>query len=385
MGVAISQKAKNMPALDKYASYEIENLCKTNLLRVIQDSEKQEGIYIKRNGKKIISFSCNDYFDLSQHPKTIEASIKAIQRYGVGAGASRLITGNNPLYNELEKALAEYKKTEAACVFGSGYLANVGTISALVAKGDLIVADRLAHACMIDGAKLSGATLKRFKHNDIDSLSAILSRERSKFKKCLIITETIFSMDGDFSPVKQIVARAKKYDCWTLTDDAHGFGITQPNNQVDIQLGTLSKGVGSYGGYICAKKEVIDYIKNKARTLIYSTALPPATLAASVAAIKIIQSENERTLRPIELSNLFADLVNLPRTNSPIFSLVLGSEASALDLSEKLLDEGFLVSAIRPPTVQKNTSRLRISFSYLHKPDYIRRLAKTINNMEKNS
>lgn len=349
--------------------------------REIAISERNNGVYITRNGRKLLSFSCNDYFGLSQHPRTIEASIKATQIYGTGSGASRLITGSNPLYDRLERKLAEIKGTEDACVFGSGYLANIGTITALLGTGDLIVADKLCHACIIDGAGLSKATMLRFKHNDIGSLRRLLEKNRKNYKNCLIITETIFSMDGDFSPVDEIVALAQEFDCWTMTDDAHGLGITTPNNKIDIQMGTLSKGAGSYGGYICGTKEILDYIRNKARALIYSTALPPATIAAASEALDVMTEEPERVGKPVELCSHFAGLLGEEATGSTIFPLIIGKEEDALSISKKLNEAGYLVSAIRPPTVPPNTSRLRFTFSYLHKKEQVEELAGILKGM----
>lgn len=365
-----------MPLLANFAQQNLEKASTQNRLRTLKTSAREEGIYVRRNGKKLISFSCNDYLGLSQHVDVKKAAIEATEKYGTGSGASRLVTGNNPLYSELENLLAKAKGTEAALVFGSGYLANIGVIPAIVGKGDLIVADKLVHASIIDGCILSGAKLLRFAHNDVDSCAKLLAKNRSEYKNCLIVTDNIFSMDGDIAPVDELYTLANNYDAWLMTDDAHGLGVISTNHthKPHIQMGTLSKAIGSYGGYVCADKIVIDYLIGAARSHVYSTALPPATIASSIAALKIIASNKELCAKPLKNALLFTKLMGLKNAQSPIVPFIIGDELKTTLFAAELEEQGFLVAAIRPPTVMPGTARLRFAFSALHKVVDIERL-----------
>lgn len=344
-----------------------------------------------------LSFCCNDYLNLSQHPAVKAAAIDATQRYGAGAGASRLVTGNYDLYDELEQRLARIKGTEAAVVFGSGYLANLGIIPTLAGPDDLVLVDELAHACLFAGAQLTRAPIHVFRHNDTDHLRTLLSEHRSRARHTLILTDGIFSMDGDVAPLDGLTALAQAFDAWLMTDDAHGIGvvgggrgstftkntddITQEGDKFDIplQMGTLSKAVGSYGGYLCASQNVVDLIKTRARSLIYTTGLPPAAVAASNTALQIIESDRDLCARPIAKTTLFARQLGLNiDPQSPILPVILGGPERTLNASKHLEAEGFLVTAIRPPTVPDGTARLRITFTAEHNDDDIMRLAKLI-------
>lgn len=369
-----------MSPLEIFAREQLEKSRKENRLRTLKKSERTDGIYVLRNNKKFISFSCNDYLGLAQHKAVKQAAIEATQKYGSGSGASRLVTGNNPLYDELESLLATRKSTEAALVFGSGFMANVGIIPALVGKGDLIVADKLVHASIIDGCQLSGAKLLRFAHNDAASCRGLIEKHRKDYKNCLIITENVFSMDGDVAPLDELYHIAENSGSWLMSDDAHGLGVLKNyyKNKPHLQMGTLSKAVGSYGGYVCASKTVIDYLCGAARSLVYSTALPPATLAASIASLKIIMDDENLCNKPLDNAILFTRLLGLEKAKSPIVPLVLGSEQDAVNAAVELEAEGFLVAAIRPPTVPQGSSRLRFAFSALHKTSDIERLVKVI-------
>ncbi|MDB2414971.1 8-amino-7-oxononanoate synthase [Rickettsiales bacterium] len=370
-----------MSYIENFAKQKIEELSNNNLLRQINDSYRENGVHIIKDNKKYISFSCNDYLGLTHHPKVIKASEDAIAKYGAGAGASRLVTGNHPLYSQLESKIASLKGTQNAIIFGSGYLANIGTIPALVKKGDLILFDRLSHACIIDGIKLSGAKYIPFSHNDMDKLTELLQKQRSKYENCLIITENVFSMDGDIAPISELKKISKEYDSWLMTDDAHGLGIIKQNQIPDIAMGTLSKAVGGYGGYVCASNNVIKYLQNTARSLIYTTALPPSVIAANIAAIDIISKDNTLAKKALDNAKYFTELLGIETAVSSIVAVILGDEISAIKASETLKDEGFIVSAIRPPTVPKGTSRLRLTFSALHKRQDIVKLAKIIKEI----
>jgi len=366
-----------MPALDDILQQKLSVLEAKHLKRTLHATDRTDGVHVIRDGRNYISFSCNDYLGLSHHPDLKAAATKAIQQYGTGAGASRLVTGNHPLYDELETALAAYKGTESACIFGSGYLANIGTIPALVGKGDLIIADKLVHACMIDAARLSGATVLRFAHNNLEHCRMLLASYANEHHHILILTETIFSMDGDRAPMQALSLLAKEYGAWLMTDDAHGLGVLpQSDSPAAIQMGTLSKGAGSYGGYVCGSGTLIGYLKTAARSLVYSTALPPADVAASLAAINII-SKNTISA-PLENARLFTSLLGSEPASSAIVPLMLGENEKALAASALLQEKGFLVAAIRPPTVPENTARLRFAFSALHERKHIESITTII-------
>lgn len=373
-----------MPAIDDIAKAQLALMESKGLRRILKETAPQAGVRVQRGGRELISFSGNDYFGLSQDVRVIHAAGEALERYGAGAGASRLVTGNIPLYGELEAALAEYKATEAACVFGSGYLANIGVITTLVGKADLIIADKYSHACMLDGAQLSGATLVRFAHNNIEHCRLLLESYRTEHQNCLIMTETVFSMDGDRAPVVELAALAREFDAWLLTDDAHGLGFSEHkrnghgNRAADIQIGTLSKGAGSYGGYVCASQAVIEWLHTAARSLIFSTALPPATLAASIASLDILRNEPQRMQKALENARLFTKYLSLPQAQSLIVPVVLGEVERALEASLMLEEAGFLVAAIRPPTVPQASARLRFTFSSVHEKADIERAAHVL-------
>jgi 8-amino-7-oxononanoate synthase len=341
---------------------------KRDLVPTFRDS----GVMVERGGKRLVSFSCNDYYGLSHHPQVIAAAIAATQKYGAGAGASRLVSGNHPLYAQLEASLARAQGTEAALVFGSGYLANLGTIPALVGKNDLILADKYIHACMLDAAKLSGATVLRFAHNNMAHLRMLLEANRAEHQNCLILTETVFSMDGDCAPLAEIAALAQEFECWTMSDGAHS--IPSPL-RVEVAMGTLSKSLGSYGGYVCGSRVLIDYLQTAARSVIYSTGLPPANIAAAVAAIEILQGDEELRAKPLENAKYFTQLLGLPRAQSAIVPVIIEESEKALKTSEFLVSQGFYVAAIRPPTVPENSARLRFAFSALHTKEQIEAVA----------
>lgn len=335
-----------------------------------------------RAEKSLISFSSNDYLGLSQHPEVIKAAVETTHQYGTGAGASRLVTGNHPLYAELEATLAHWKKSEACLVFGSGYLANLGVIPALVGKGDGIFADRLVHASLLDGARLSGADILRCTHNNMEHLESLLKTHRTTYRHCLILVESVYSMDGDCAPLDLLSSLAKHYDAWLMVDDAHGLGMFAHDQdiyaKVDIYMGTLSKALGGYGGYICGSQTLINYLLTTARSFIYTTGLPPSVIASALAALRMIESEPEIAKKPLQKAKLFTDLLNLPEAQSCIVPLILHEEERVLAASDTLEKERFLVTAIRPPTVPPGTARLRFAFSALHKEEDIRRLAAII-------
>jgi 8-amino-7-oxononanoate synthase len=371
-------------SLDAFARSVLAGLEARQLRRTLVESARDDAIWIFRDGRRRLSFCCNDYLNLTQHPATVAASIAATRRWGVGSGASRLVTGNHPLFAELEARLAALKGTEAACVFGSGYLANTGIIPALAGKPDLLVVDELAHACLWAGARLSGATLLRFRHNDTDHAAELLATHRAHHRHALILTDGVFSMDGDLAPVAALSTLADAHDAWLMTDDAHGIGVLGGGSgsargvPVPLQMGTLSKAIGAYGGYLCASAAVIELIRNRARTFVYSTGLPPGTVAASIAALDLIARDPDYAALPLARARQFTAALGLPQAQSPIVPLVLGEVEPALAASRLLADAGFLVAAIRPPTVPPGTARLRFTFTARHPQAEVARLAELV-------
>lgn len=359
--------------LDEHCAAELRQIESQRLRRGLRVSArvKNQAVTIEQDGRRYVSFACNDYLGLRSHPKVTGAGTLAAAKFGAGAGASRLVTGNHPFYAPLEAKLAAMKGAEAALVFGSGYLTNLGVIPALMKKGDVIFADKLVHACIIDAAQLSGARLIRFKHNDMAHLEALLKEHRDESPNALIVTDHVFSMDGDVAPLEQIAALAEAHECWTMADDAHGLGIVKSRVAIDIWMGTLSKSAGGYGGYVCGSQKLIDYLINGARSFIFSTGLPPALCASSIAALEVMDAQPERGERAIALARRVTDALGLPPAQSAIVPVMLGTPEAALAASEKLKALGILAVAIRPPTVPAGTARLRLAFSCAHSDEQV--------------
>lgn len=377
-----------MDSLVSYATTKLERLAKASLKRDLSCTARADGIVVERNGRRLISFSCNDYLNLIQHPAIAAAAQEALARYGLGAGASRLVTGNHPLYADLETRLARLKGAESACVFGSGYLTNLGVIPALVGRHDIILIDELAHACLWGGAQLSGARVLMFRHNDVDHLRALLAQHRAAHPRALVLTDGVFSMDGDLAPLPALSRVARLYDAWLMSDDAHGIGVLGGGRgstfahdapvDIPLQMGTLSKAIGAYGGYLCAAAPVIELMKSRARTFIYSTALPPAVVAAAIAALDLIEHDPGYAALPLAKARAFTRRIGLPDATSPIVPVVVGEADAALAASRMLEAEGYLVVAIRPPTVADGTARLRFTFTPAHSDADIERVADLV-------
>jgi 8-amino-7-oxononanoate synthase len=377
-----------MHSLDEFAIAKLGELERSSLRRALVDTTRVTGLWLLRNGRRLLSFCCNDYLNLTHHPAVKEAAIEALRVYGVGAGASRFVTGNHPLFSELEARLARLKETEAACVFGSGYLANLGIIPALIGSDDLVLIDELAHACLWGGARLAQAAVVPFRHADVGHVELLLAQLRRRHRRALIATDGVFSMDGDIAPLHGLAALAQRHDAWLMSDDAHGLGVVGGGRgsnflggrkaDVPLQMGTLSKALGSYGGYVCASAAVVDLIRNRARTVIYSTGLPPAIVAAAIAALDVIEREPGYAALPLAKAKAFARRAGLPEPVSPIVPVLLGEAETALKASRLLEDHGFLVVAIRPPTVPAGTARLRLTFTAQHPDDEIERLAEVM-------
>jgi 8-amino-7-oxononanoate synthase len=336
------------------------------------------------DGRDVILLGSNNYLGLSVHPIVTEAATTAVRKYGTGASASRLMSGNCDLYTELESKIAEVKETEAALVFGSGYLANIGTIPVLAGDGDLILSDALNHASLIDGCRLSHATKQIYRHCDIEHLESLLTQS-TKFRRRLIVTDGVFSMDGDIAPLPEICELADRYDAMVMVDDAHSFGVLGEKgggtvehfgleNRGVIQMGTLSKAVGGLGGYVAGSADLINFLVNRARSFIFTTGLPPATLAGASAALDVIRSTPELRRRlssnVLLLKNALLEKgFQLLPSETQILPLILGAADVASRFAEALLSHGVYAPAIRPPTVPEGTSRLRLSVIASHTPE----------------
>jgi 8-amino-7-oxononanoate synthase len=390
-----------MNAFDTELQRRLEDLSAKGLRRKLRPIHSPQSPRIECEGQSLLNFSSNDYLGLANEPSLKAAAVEAIGRYGAGAGASRLICGSLAPYHELEETLATFKDTEAALSFSTGYAAAVGTICALVGKGDIIVIDRLAHACIVDAARLSGATLRVFAHNQPDDLEKILKWANAKTgepavssqtrPRKLIVTESVFSMDGDFAPLAELVELKDRYGAWLMVDEAHATGLYGANrrgaaeaagvsHQIEIQMGTLGKALGASGGYICGSRTLVDYLVNRARTFIFSTAPVPAAAAAATAGIRFVQSAEGKSRREL----LFQRISELPKSLKPpgparaIVPLHIGDENNAVAAAESLRSEGLLLPAIRYPTVARGQARLRLTLTAAHTPTDIRRLSTAL-------
>jgi len=365
---------------------ELDRLSRAGLYRTLKTVDPTANGRAVIAGKDILLLCSNNYLGLADHPALKKASIEAINRYGSGSGASRLVSGNIELHELLEKRIAAFKGTEAAILFNSGYSANLGVIQAVVGRGDTIYSDRLNHASIVDGALLSRARLIRYPHNDHKTLRTLLEKDRSSGRR-LIVTDGVFSMDGDLAPLQELAALKKEFDALLMVDDAHASGVMGRNGkgsadllgvsgEIDIQMGTLGKGLGSFGAYVTGSRELIEYLMNSSRSFIFSTSLPPATLAASIAAIEIATSAEGDGLRSRLEANrrLFAGLLesagfNTFESRTQIIPVMVGAAAETMNFSKALLEEGVFVQGIRPPTVPVGSCRLRCTVMAVHKPD----------------
>jgi len=380
----------------KYISGELERIEKSGLYRELNIVESAQGTHLEIKGKTYLSFCSNNYLGLANNPLVIKAVKDAVGKYGWGAGASRLVSGNMRLHEVLEGEISKFKGKEASIVFPTGYMANIGTISSLVSKGDLVICDKLNHASIIDGCRLSGAGFRVYPHCDMKKLENIL-KKATQYSRKLIVTDTVFSMDGDIAPLPDIVRIAHKYKAMVMADEAHGTGVFGKrgggvvehfnlSKKIDIVMGTLSKAVGSLGGYVSGDEDLINFLRNKARPFMYTTALPPAVCAASIAGINLIQENpslrrslwnNVRYLKK-ELDLLNFDLIP---SESPIIPILIGDAKKAVDVSKLLYKKGILIPAIRPPTVPTRSSRLRMTVMSTHTRKDLERLLEVLSDV----
>jgi len=365
-----------------------------DLLRTLHPASSRKGGSICFGDKGYIDFSSNDYLGLEGHAALKEASQKATEKLGTGSSASRLLSGDLDIHHQLEEKVADFKGKERALVFNSGYQANAGIISSLCRKGDVIFSDRLNHASIIDGIMLSGARFFRFRHNDPDSLESLLRKERHKFENSMIITETVFSMDGDRAPLKELISLKERYNCRIMVDEAHatgifgkrGSGIAEEDGlseKIDLVMGTFSKALGSFGAYAASSKKIIDYLINSCRSFIYSTALPPSIIAINLKSIDLIKEEPYRRKTLLDNADYFRKGLEEQnfkvRGSSQIIPLIVGDSGKAMALSRRLRERGFWALPIRPPTVPMGESRLRFSLTYHHTKDILGRLINDIH------
>ena len=365
---------------------QLDSFAAKHLTRRLTPLQSGVGPVVEMAGRQILLFASNDYLGLAMHPEVIRASVEATQRFGAGAGAARLVSGSLPPHQELESALAQFKGTEAALSFSSGYLANIGAIPALIGRDGLILADRLCHASLLDGCRLSAADFRIYRHNDTEQLQSLLAARRQA-RRTLIVTDGLFSMDGDLAPLPELSRLAQTYGADLYVDDAHGTGVMGAHGRgtaehfgleasIPFQMGTLGKAFGSSGAYLASSSTVIQYLMNTSRSFIFTTAPPPGSAAAATAALRIVQREPERRARLwANRERLFRGLTELgftlPPSISPIIPILIGNADRALSFAEHLFTEGIYAPAIRPPTVPDATSRIRVTVTSEHSPGQI--------------
>ncbi|MBM7647363.1 8-amino-7-oxononanoate synthase [Bacillus ectoiniformans] len=365
---------------------ELKELDKLHLRRKVRKLDSPSEPEVILEGNPVRLFSTNNYLGLSTHPELKKQAIQAIDVYGTGSGGSRLTTGNFSIHEQLEQKIAEWKKTESALLFSSGYLANIGTISALMGKGDYILSDELNHASIIDGCRLSKATTVIYRHTDVLDLEQKLTALPRHSKK-LIVTDGVFSMDGNLAPLPDIVNLAKAYGAWVMVDDAHATGVLGKHGRgtaeffgietgIQIQVGTLSKAIGTEGGFVAASHDIVEYLKNRSRPFIFQTSLSPGVVGASIAAIDILQREPERRERLLSLSSSFRSGLlkhgfQLVPGQTPIIALLVGEAEKALHFSKLLEERGIFAPAIRPPTVPVGKSRIRFTIMATHSDEQL--------------
>ena len=377
---------------------ELQALRSASLYRRLRRVENDQGPTLILDGREVINFSSNNYLGIANHPALAEAAKRAIDQYGCGSGASRLISGNMALHEELENRLAKFKGTEAALVFNSGFQANTGILSALTGETDAILSDALNHASIIDGCRLSRANTFVYAHCDLNGLETVL-KQAAGARRRLIVTETIFSMDGDEAPLAAIVELAEKYDAWVMVDEAHATGIFGASgagvvaklglgDRVLVQMGTLGKALGGFGAYVAGSRALRELLINRCRSFIFTTALPPAIMATAIAAIDLVEREPERREALWDNCRQLADGLrkigfSLGENQSPILPLIIGDAKNCMRLSEQLLERGVFAQGIRPPTVPAGTSRLRITLMATHTREHLEKALAAFEELKK--
>jgi len=375
----------------------IEDLKKQGVYRKLPVLEGPNEAEIILNGKKVINLSSNNYLGFANHPRLKKAAIEAVEKYGAGAGAVRTIVGNMSIHEELEKLLAEFKREEAVFVYQSGFNCNAGTIQAITEEGDLIISDELNHASIIDGSRLSKADRKIFKHSDMDDLERVLKENRAKYRNVLIITDGVFSMDGDIAKLPEIVELAEKYEAMTYVDDAHGSGVLgesgrgtvdhfKLHGRVDFSIGTLSKAIGVVGGYVAGSRTMYEWLNHRARPVLFSTSLPPAAVGAIMEAVRMLMESTEYTDRLWDNARYFKQKLgtlgfNTGHSETPITPVIIGDEAKTMEFSRKLLENGVFVSGIVFPTVPRGTGRVRCMVTAAHTKEQLDRAVEAFKKV----
>jgi 8-amino-7-oxononanoate synthase len=376
----------------------LQDLRERSLYRHLRLIDSAQGPIVQLNDRSVVNFSSNDYLGLANAPELREVARAAIEKWGVGAGASRLVCGTQVPHALLERTLAEWKETEAALSFSSGYAAATGVIPALLTKDDIAIADKLCHASLLDGVKLSGAILRIFPHNNLQTLESHLvwARKTHPNARVLVLTESVFSMGGDVAPLKEIIDLKDRFEAMLLLDEAHAVGVVGLNGRglaaaealdqrVEIQMGTMSKALGVSGGYICGSRELVEWLINRARSFIFSTAPPPAVAETAAAAVRILQTQagherRERLRRNLDLMRKVFAMAHDGAHQSAIFPWIIGDAQEALEAAENLLAKGLLVPAIRYPTVAKGKARLRITVTAAHEGAQISSLGEALRS-----
>lgn len=385
-------------AFDQFLHGELKSIDEAGLLRSLRRIETPQQVEVHSGDRKLINFSSNDYLGLAAHESLRMAAHDGVETLGAGAGSARLISGSQTIAHEFEARLAAFKQTEAALSFSSGYAAALGAVPALIGQGDVVIIDKLVHASLVDAARLSGAKLRVFKHNDLAELETILQWASGREGNTLVITESVFSMDGDLAPVRDLVQLKNRYGAWLMLDEAHATGLYGEGRRgvaeemgvadgVEVQLGTLGKALGAAGGYICGSQALIDLLVNRARSFIFSTAPVPAQLAAAKRGVQLVQSNEGEALRTRLWANVDAlknGLIQqgwkLPVVRSAILPLMIGDERDALALAERVREAGVWIPAVRYPTVARGAARLRVTVSAAHQPKHLDALLKALGN-----
>ena len=385
-------------AFDQFLNGELKSIDEAGLLRSLLRIETPQQVEVHSGDRKLINFSSNDYLGLAAHESLRVAAQAGVETLGAGAGSARLISGSQMIAHELEAALGAFKQTEAALSFSSGYAAALGTVPALVGQGDVVIIDKLVHACLVDAARFSGAKLRVFKHNDLSDLEVILQWADEREGNTLVISESVFSMDGDQAPLRDLVELKNRYGAWLMLDEAHATGLYGAGRRgiaeeigmaehVEVQLGTLGKALGAAGGYICGSQALIDLLVNRARSFIFSTAPVPAQLAAAKRGVELLQSNEGEVLRTrlwanvdILKNGLIQQGWELPVGRSAILPLMIGDEREALTLAERLREAGIWVPAVRYPTVARGAARLRVTVSAAHQMEHLNALLDALAN-----
>ncbi|MCX6926926.1 MAG: 8-amino-7-oxononanoate synthase [Verrucomicrobia bacterium] len=397
-----------MNAFDHELNQRLASIRHQGLLRELRRVDSPQAPRVDIGGRTLLNFSSNDYLGLANEPALKEAAIKAVERYGAGAGASRLICGSLAPHQELDEALAAFKGTEAALSFSTGYAAAIGAICALLGKDDIIILDKLVHACIVDAARLCGAKLRVIDHNDLNDLEAKLrwaahrvqslkSKVQSREGRALVVTESVFSMDGDHAPLREMVELKEKYGAWLMVDEAHATGLYGANRRglaeelgvserIEVQMGTLGKALGAAGGYICGSRALVDYLINRARTFIFSTAPVPAAAAAATAGVQFVQSsagEERRSHLWRNVSSLLSTINTQASTNrSAIIPIMIGEETKAVEAAAALREQGIFIPAIRYPTVARGQARLRLTLTATHSDPDLAQLQAALKSLD---